>query len=78
MEVRIAPFVAEAYERQGKLAEGIALLRTVQGEEAAYRVWMKLGELLPLKLVVTTHPRTTPEFHNGTPDLESNGFLMQP
>jgi hypothetical protein len=37
-----------------------------------------LGEMLPLRLVITTSPGTSPEFHNVAPEIESNGFVMQP
>jgi hypothetical protein len=37
-----------------------------------------LGEMLPLKLVISTSQGTSPQFQNVTPEVESNGFVMQP
>ncbi|MCP5115402.1 MAG: hypothetical protein GY953_31630, partial [bacterium] len=35
-------------------------------------------EMLPVRVIFSTNPNTDPEFHNGTPAVESNGFVMQP
>ena len=37
-----------------------------------------IGELLPLKILFTTDNTTRPEFHNESPEVESNGFMMHP
>lgn len=45
-KVEIAPFHAEALARQGKYAQAIKVLRSVESEPQAHRARMLLGELL--------------------------------
>ena len=47
-------------------------------ELAVGKTEIYLGEMLPLRVIFSTSPSTDPEFHNGSPEVESNGFVMQP
>ena len=37
-----------------------------------------LGELLPIQVIISTSPRTKEIASNVFPDVESDGFIMQP